>query len=118
MCRGKALKDGMTIGEDTTTEMTLRLQGGLKSDESMTSAGIAEDRQVKRKSSEPFSEINGFDEVKLSDVTAHIESASRRSDARIEDTVKGVEVIMKQTTDTVLQSVSAKSMEKTQRSMK
>ena len=47
VCQGKTLKDGMCIGEcsmkeDTAIEMTLRLQGGMKTDDSMTSAGIAE----------------------------------------------------------------------------
>ena len=77
-----------------------KLQGGMKNDESMTSAGIAEERQVKRRTSEPCSEISGIDEVKFSDVTAHIESASRRPDERME-------VMMKQTSEVVLQSVNA-----------
>ena len=42
----------MTIGEcnmkeDTTIEMTLRLQGRMKNDESTTSVWIAEDRKDK-----------------------------------------------------------------------
>ena len=83
--------------------MIWRLQGGTKNDETMTSAGIAGDRQVKTKSSDPCSEISGFDEVKLSDVTADIERPSRRSDTKMED----MEITMKQTHETVLQSVNA-----------
>ena len=76
--QGKFLKDGKTIGdcnvqEYTTIEMILRMQGGTKNEESMTSAGIAGHRQVKRKSSDPCSEISGFDKVQPSDVTAHEE---------------------------------------------
>ena len=48
--------------------MIWRLQGGTKNDETMTSAGIAGDRQVKTKSSDSCSEVRGFDEVKFSDV--------------------------------------------------
>ena len=47
----------------------MRLQGGMKNDESMTSAGIADDRQVKRNTSEPCSGRSGIDEVKLSGYT-------------------------------------------------
>ena len=72
----------------------------MKNDESMTSAGIAKERQVKRRTSEPCSEISGIGEVKFSDVTAHTESASRRPDERME-------VMMKQTSEVVLQSVNA-----------
>ena len=87
--------------------MTLRLLGGMKSDESMTSAGIAGDRQVKRKSLDPCSEISGFDEVKPSDVTAQKERASRRSDAKMEEMMKRTEFVTKQTSETVLHSVNA-----------
>ena len=79
----------------------------MKNDESMTSAGIAEDRQVTRKSSGPCSEKSGIDEVKLSDVTAHIRSASTRSDAMMVDMMQRREVMMKQTSEIVLQSVNA-----------
>ena len=58
------------ITEGSSTEMSLRLQGGIKNDKSMVSAGIAEERQVKRRTSEPCSDVCGFEEVKLSDVTA------------------------------------------------
>ena len=56
VCQGKALKDGMAIGECN----------------------------VKEDTSDPRSEKGGIDEVKLSDVAAHGETASRRSDARME----------------------------------
>ena len=77
----------------------------MKSDEPTTPAGIAGDRQVKRKSSDPCSEKSGIDEVKLRDGTAHVESASKRSDAKMEDMMKRMEAIMKQTSETVLRSV-------------
>ena len=83
--------------------MTWRLQGGTKNDETMTSAGIAGDRQVTTKSSDPCSEKCVFDEVKFSDVIADISRPSRRLDAKMED----MQIIMKQTNETVLQSVDA-----------
>ena len=82
-----------TIGESNvkeaaTIDTTLRLQGGLKNDESIASARIPEERQVKRRTSEPCSEISGIEEVKLSDVTEHMKkevySASKISDERTE----------------------------------
>ena len=66
------MKEGRTI------EMTLRLQGGMKNDESMASAGIAEERQVKRRTPEPCSAISGIDDVRLSEMIANIESASNK----------------------------------------
>ena len=62
--QGNAVKDEVKIEdynmkEGTTIEMTLRLQGGMKNDESMASAGIAEEMQVKRRTSEPCSDISG-----------------------------------------------------------
>ena len=45
------MKEGMTIG------MNLRLQGGMKNDELMVCAGNTEERQVKRRTSGPCSDI-------------------------------------------------------------
>ena len=50
---------------EATLEMALRLQGGMKEDETMTSAGSAEDRNMRRKHSE-------IGETQLSDDTEHI----------------------------------------------
>ena len=82
-CHVKAMKDEVKIEdynmkEGRTIEMTLRLQGGMKNDESMASAGIAEERQVKRRTPEPCSAISGIDDVRLSEMIANIESASKK----------------------------------------
>ena len=79
VCQGKALKDGMTTGECNTKEnATIEM-----------TAGIAGDRQVIRISSDPGSETSGFDEVKLSDVTAQLRNSFekiRRKDGRNDGT--------------------------------
>ena len=80
------------IKEDTTLEM----KGGVKNDDSMTSTGIAEDRQVKRNHQSHAG-------VKLSDVTAHRESASRRSDAKVDDMIQRMETMMHKTSELVLE---------------
>ena len=77
----------------------------MKKDDSMTCAGIAKDRQVNRKSVQPLSEISGIGEVKLSDVTARIESASRRSDAKMDDMMQRMETMVHKTSGMVLQPV-------------
>ena len=56
------------IKEATTFETTLRLHGGMKG-ETLSSADAVDDRQVKRRTSEPFSEISEINEIKLTDVT-------------------------------------------------
>ena len=43
--------EGSNIKNETTLEMTLRLQSGMKEDEMMTSAESAEDRKLRRKRS-------------------------------------------------------------------
>ena len=65
----------------------------------MTSDGIAGER---RKSPEPSSERIGIFEVKLSDVTAHTENASRRSDAKMHDVTQRMEAKMRNTSGMVL----------------
>ena len=74
--QGKPLQDemkieGCDIKEGTTIEMTLRFHGGTIDSEMMNSAGTMEERQVKRITSEPCSEISGIEDVKLSDITDH-----------------------------------------------
>ena len=95
--QGKAMKDDKTIDDcsikkGTTIEMTLRLQGGTNDHEMKTSAGTTEERQVKRRTSEPISEISGIEEVKLGDVAdlirREVESASQRSEEGIENASK------------------------------
>ena len=82
--QGKTLGERKTIEEsnikdETTLEMTLRLQGGMKEDEMMTSAGSAEDKNLRRKQSE-------LGEIQLSDDTEHIKreinNASRRPEEK------------------------------------
>ena len=51
---------------EPTLEMTLGLQGGMKEDEMVTSAGSAEDRNMRRKHTE-------IGETQLSDDTKHVE---------------------------------------------
>ena len=50
---------------ETALEMTLGLQGRIKEDEMWTSAGSAEERNLRRKHS-------GIVEIQLSDETEHI----------------------------------------------
>ena len=78
---GKTSSERKTIQEhnimnEATLEMTLGLQGGTEEDETMTSAGSAEERNMRRKHSE-------IGEIQLSDDTEHIKrevfNASRRS---------------------------------------
>ena len=89
MNQGKTLSEKKTIEEsntnaETSLEMTLRLHGGTKEDETMTSAGSGEDRQLRRK----HSEISEIGDVQLSDDTEHIKreinNASRRSEEKME----------------------------------
>ena len=56
------------IKKATTIETTLRLHGGMKG-ETFSSAEAVDDRQVKRRTSETFSEISEINEIKLTDVT-------------------------------------------------
>ena len=57
------------IKEATTFETTLRLHGGIKG-ETLSSADAVDDRQVKRRTSEPFSQISEiYEKEKLTDVT-------------------------------------------------
>ena len=86
-------------------ERSLRLQGGMKNDESMAVVGSTEERQVKRRTSEPCIDTNGTEEVKLSDVTAKIESASKRSDERVEAMMQRMEYMVTQTSEPVMKLV-------------
>ena len=68
--QGKTLSERKTIQEnnkmnEATLEMTLGLQRGMKEDEMMTSAGSAEDRNMRRKHSE-------IGEIQLGDDTEHV----------------------------------------------
>ena len=56
------------IKEATTIETILRLHGGMKG-ETFCSVDAVDDRQVKRRRSEPCSEISEINEIKLTDVT-------------------------------------------------
>ena len=56
------------VKEATTIETTLRLHGGMKG-ETLSSADAVDDRQVKRRTSEPCSEISEINEIKLTNVT-------------------------------------------------
>ena len=62
---------------------------------------------MKGKSLDPCSDKGRFDQVKTSDIAAQKEKASRRSDAKMEEMMKRVGIVMKQTTETVLQSVNS-----------
>ena len=68
-----------SMKEGTAIEMTLRLQGGMKNDESMASAGLQEKGQVKRRTSEPCSDISVIEDVRLREVTQKIQSASKKN---------------------------------------
>ena len=71
----KKTNEESNIKNETTLEMTLRVQGEMKQDEMTTSAGSAEDRNLRKKRSE-------IGEIQLSDDTKHIKreinNASRR----------------------------------------
>ena len=134
MSQGKVLSEKKTIEESNikegaTLEMTMRLQFGTKDREMMTSAGTMDERQVKRRASEPCSEISGIDDVKVSEVTDHIKreidsatkmmqkeisSASKRSDETIQkmvlsfqsNTMERMETMVRQSNEMMLQQVS------------
>ena len=74
--QGRVLRDERTIvdsnvKDETIIEVTLRLQGGMKNEATTTSAESVGERQVKRRTSEPCSEISEINEIKLDDVTEH-----------------------------------------------
>ena len=48
----------------TTIELTLRIQGGMKG-ESFSATDAANERQVKRRTSEPCSAISDVNDIKL-----------------------------------------------------
>ena len=74
---------------EATLEMALGLQGGMKEDETMASAGSAEDRNMRRKRSE-------IGETQLSDDTKHIKreinNASRRLEEKMESLLQEFQV--------------------------
>ena len=75
------------IKDETTIEMTLRSKGGMKSETSAASTETIEERRVKRRTSEPCSEISELNEIKLNDITEHFrrqtDNASRRSNEQM-----------------------------------
>ena len=111
--QGKTLSERKTIQEsnilnEATLEMTLGLQGGMKEDEMMTSAGSVEDRNLRRKHSE-------IGETQFSDDTEHIKREINNAPIRLEEkvesllqkfqtnTMENMEKVMKQTYETILQ---------------
>ena len=66
MTQGKTIEES-NINDETTLEMTLGLQGGMKEDEMMTCARSSENRNMRRN----HSEINEIGRVQLSDDTEH-----------------------------------------------
>ena len=68
---------GTTNG--ATLEMTLRLQGGMKEDETVTSAGSSEDRNLRRKHSE-IGAAQPSDDTEF--IKREISNASRRSEEK------------------------------------
>ena len=116
--QGRALSESKTVEEsninaETTLEMTLALHCGTKEDETMTSAGSGEDRQMRIKHSE-ISEIGG---VQLSDDTEHMKkemnNASMRSEEKMESLLRKfqmnpterMEMVMKQSNEAILRPV-------------
>ena len=91
--------------------MTVRLQGWTKDEEMRTSTEATEERQVGRRTSEPCSETNGIEEMKLGDVTdlkkREIEIASTRTDEKIESASKRSNKRMEK----VIQAHQANTME-------
>ena len=90
MSEKKTIEESNTNAE-TSLEMTLRLQGGTKEDETMTSVRSGEDRQVLRK----HSEISEIGDVQLGDDTEHIKreinNASRRSEEKMESSLQKIQ---------------------------
>ena len=75
--------------QGTKIDMTLRLQWGTRDEEMMNSTGTLEEWGVKWRTSEPFSEISGIEDVKLGEVTDHKKKGNlkvpyKRSDERME----------------------------------
>ena len=122
--QGKTLKDKNTsvdciMKEGTTIDMTLRLQGRMRNEEPAASSQQMEERQVKRRTSEPCSGISEISDVKVSDITEHlkreIDSASRRTDDRMElmlrayqqTALKRMEPLVNRTNEMMLQTGSA-----------
>ena len=79
------------IKDATTIELTLRIQGGMK-DESFSTSDAADERQVKRRTSELCSEISDINDIKLSDITEHlkreIDNATKKSNKQMETLMK------------------------------
>ena len=71
--------------------MTLRIQGGMKG-ESICTSDAADERQVKRRTSELCSEISDINDIKLSDITEHlkreIDNATKKSNEQMETWTK------------------------------
>ena len=75
------------IKDATTIELTLRIQGGMKG-ESFSTSDAADERQVKRRTSELCSEISDINDIKLSDITEplkrEIGNATKKSNEQME----------------------------------
>ena len=100
--------------------MTLRSKGGMKSETSAASTETIEERRVKRKTSEPCSEINELNEIKLNDITEHFrrqtDNASRRSNEQMkmiimnacqQNTMEQMKSVVRQWNELMLQTVNA-----------
>ena len=72
----------------------------------MASAGIAEERQVKRRTSEPCSDISGIEDVRRREVTTKIQSALKRKNERMEALMRRMKYMVTQTSEAVMKSVS------------
>ena len=70
------------IKDATTIELTLRIQGGMKG-ESFCTSDAADERQIKRRTSDLCSEISDINDIKLSDITEHlkreVDNATKKS---------------------------------------
>ena len=81
------------IKGSTTIELTLRIQGGMKG-ESFSTSDAADERQVKRRTSELCSEISDINDIKLSDITEHIkreiDNATKISNEQMEIWMKSL----------------------------
>ena len=121
--QGKVLSEKKTIEksnikEEATLVMTMRLQGGAKDEELMTSAGRMDERQVKRRTSEPYSETSGVEEVKLSEVTDHIEREIYSATKMMQKEISSVSKRSDEWTEEMMQSFQSNTMERMEMMMR
>ena len=77
----------INMKDETTIGMTLRLQGGMKSETSAASTETLQERRVNRITSESCSEISELNEIKLNDIHRTLNKRNRQRLKKIERTI-------------------------------